>query len=106
MNDFKEIQSLIEEDKIKNTDSFLYEKILQKIETFEENKLFVLKIKKRHIIYSIAAGLLFGILVGKIAQYQIKEDKRIVQMENVLNNCYLNEMKYEFIEFQMLDKFK
>lgn len=103
MDDFKEIQDLIEQDKVKNTDKFLYAKILQKIQSFEETKLFVPNIKKLHIICSIAAGLLFGILMGKIVQYHIKEDKRIVQMENVLNNCYLNEMKYEYIEFQMLD---
>lgn len=107
MDSFKEIKNLISEDIIQNRDPFFYSRIKQRIIELEQNPGFVFKIKKSHIIYSIAAGLLLGLFVGRIVQYQILEHKRVFLMETVLNDCHLNELNSDCYEAcTIMDMFK
>lgn len=98
MDSFKEIQNLIYEDRLQKLDSFFYCKLKRRINELEIYNAFPFKIKASHIFLSISAGLLFGVFVGRIVQHHIRKDKRVILMENVLNNCYLDEMKYECVD--------
>lgn len=102
MDSFNEIINLISEDKVQNQDQFFYSKIKQKIIELEKYPVFDFKIKKSHIIYSIAAGLILGLFVGRVFQHQIGERHKILLMENVLTNYYLNEIDIECYEFPVL----
>lgn len=105
MDSFDEIQNLISEDKIQKSDRFFYSKIKQRIDNLENSQLFVFKIKKSHIILSIAAGLLLGLFIGNIVQQQIWENKKILLMENILNNSHLDEKNIDCKAFEMATYF-
>lgn len=101
MDNFEEIINLISKDKIQKVDNSFYSRLKRRIDEFEVNDAFSFKIKKLHISFGIAAGLLLGIFIGGIVQHQIREDRRISLMEDVLDSCCLDEMQYECVEYHM-----
>lgn len=105
MDSFDEIQNLISEDKLQKADRFFYSKIKQRIDNLENSQFFVFKIKKSHIILSIAAGLLLGLFIGNIVQHQLWENKKTLLMENILNNNHLDEKSIDCEAFEMATYF-
>lgn len=94
MGSFKEIEKHIAEDRIQKIDDSFYSRLKQRLVDFEGCESFTFKIKKLHISYGIAAGLLLGIFISVIVQQQIKENKRMSIMEDVLDGFCLDEMRY------------
>lgn len=103
MDSFKDIQNIISEDKIKKIDDSFYSRLKQRVIEYEGHDAFVFKIKKLHISVGIAAGILFGVLIGGVVQQQIIENKRMSLMEDVLDGVCLDEMQYECIECEVLN---
>lgn len=104
MDSFKEIENLIVEDRIQKIDDSFSSRLKQRITESKVCESFTFKIKKLHISYGIAAGLLLGIFIGGILQQQIKANKRMSMMEDVLDGCCLDEMQYEYVEYEILNE--
>lgn len=101
MDNFKEIQCLISDDKIQSIDNSFYSRLKNRVKVYEGAESVVFKIRKLHIAVGVAAGLLLGLFIGGIVQIHIKEHKRMLLMEDVLDCCCLNEMKYECVEYHV-----
>lgn len=102
MDSFSKIQNLISEDKVKIVDDSFSSRLEQRISDTIRFDNISYRIKKIHISYGIAAGLLLGVFIGGVVQNRMKNNNRMSMMENVLQDFYFNDMQIETIDYQML----